>query len=133
MKKQLNTSVTATFKDGSQKTYKSIEEASENTGLEINSIKARANKPGSGSKSKDGIIFEWADPAVKRSKTAKKSKAKGNAFELEIIHKLRDIGYEGWIISETFYTRPNLNRDGENYVSLAKRDVETLKEAFKDY
>lgn len=101
MKKQLNTSVTATFKDGSQKTYKSIEEASENTGLEINSIKARANKPGSGSKSKDGIIFEWADPAVKRSKTAKKSKAKGNAFELEIIHKLRDIGYEGCVSSRS--------------------------------
>ena len=58
MKKQTNTSVTAAFKNGEKKTFETIEEASEVTGLEINSIKARANKPGSGAKSKDGITFE---------------------------------------------------------------------------
>ena len=57
----------------------------------------------------------------------------GGTYFKESVQAIKDIGYEGWIISETFYTRPNLNRDGENYVSLAKRDVETLKEAFKDY
>ena len=93
MKKQTNTSVTATFKDGSTQTFETIEEAASITGLEVNSIKARANKPGSGSKSKDGITFIWADPAVRRSKTASKSKRKGNNFELEIVHKLREIGY----------------------------------------
>ena len=97
MKKQTNTSVTATFKDGSTQTFETIEEAASITGLEINSIKARANKPGSGSKSKDGITFIWADPAVRRSKTASKSKRKGNNFELEIVHKLREIGYEGCV------------------------------------
>ena len=51
-------------------TFETIELASEHTGLEINSIKSRANKPGSGSKSKDGMTFIWADPAVRRSRTA---------------------------------------------------------------
>lgn len=92
-KQQLNTSVTATYKNGQQETFETIELASEKTGLEVNSIKSRANKPGSGSKSKDGITFVWADPAVRRSKTASRSKKKGNNYELEVIHKLREIGY----------------------------------------
>lgn len=94
-KKQLNTSVTATFKDGNSITFNTIEEASESTGLTTNSIKARANKPGSGSKSKDGIVFQWADESTRRSVQARKNKKKGNNFELEIVHKLREIGYTG--------------------------------------
>lgn len=100
-KKQTNTSVTVTYKDGTQETFETIELASEKTGLEINSIKARANKPGSGAKSKDGMTFIWADLAVRRSKTASKSKRKGNGFELEIVHKLRDIGYDGCVSSRS--------------------------------
>lgn len=76
-KKQLNTSVTATFKDGNSITFNTIEEASEFTGLTTNSIKARANKPGSGSKSKDGIVFQWADESTRRSVQARKNKKKG--------------------------------------------------------
>lgn len=94
-KKQLNTSVIATFKNGSTKTFNTIEEASEYTKLEVNSIKSRANKPGSGAKSKDGITFTWADESVRRSKQASRNKKKGNGFELEIVHKLREIGYLG--------------------------------------
>lgn len=75
--KQLNTSVIATSKNGSSITYNTIEEASEHTGLSINSIKSRANKPGSGAKSKDGITFIWADESVRRSRQAKKNKQKG--------------------------------------------------------
>ena len=100
-KKQLNTSVIATFKDGSTKTFDTIEEASEFTKLEVNSIKSRANKPGSGSKSKDGITFTWADEKVRRSKQASRNKKKGNSFELEIVHKLREIGYEGCVSSRS--------------------------------
>lgn len=100
-KSQTNTSVTATYKNGTTEVFETIELASEKIGLEINSIKARANKPGSGAKSKDGITFEWADPAVRRSKQAKKSKQKGSQYELEIIHKLRDIGYEGCVSSRS--------------------------------
>ena len=76
-------------------TFDTIELASEHTGLEINSIKSRANKPGSGAKSKDGITFTWADESVRRSKQASRNKKKGNSFELEIVHKLREIGYLG--------------------------------------
>ena len=89
-KVQTNTSVIVTYKDGKQETFETIELASEKTGLEVNSIKSRANKPGSGSKSKDGMTFIWADESVRRSKQA-------NGFELEIVHKLRDIGYEGCV------------------------------------
>ena len=96
-KVQTNTSVTVTYKDGKQETFETIELASEKTGLEVNSIKSRANKPGSGSKSKDGMTFIWADESVRRSKQARKNKKKGNGFELEIVHKLRDIGYEGCV------------------------------------
>ena len=94
-KKQLNTSVTVTYKNGNTETFETIELASEKTGLEINSIKARANKPGSGAKSKDGMTFIWADESVRRSKQASKNKKTGNGFELEIVHKLREIGYTG--------------------------------------
>ena len=73
----MNTSVTATFKDGAEQTFNTIEEAAENTGLTIASIKSRASKPVSGSKSKDGITFKWADEHTRRSKNAKKSKVKG--------------------------------------------------------
>lgn len=38
---------------------------------------------------------------MKRSKQARKSKQKGNAYELEIIHKLREIGYTGCVSSRS--------------------------------
>ena len=93
--KQNYTSVTATFKDGSKKTFDTIELASEYTGLEVGSIKSRANKPGSGSKSKDGITFIWANEDVRRSKQAHRSRKKGQKYELDIIHQLTDLGFRG--------------------------------------
>lgn len=110
MKKQTNTKVTAFYKDGTTNTFETIEAASEFTGLSITSIKSRANKSGSGAKSKDGITFEWADPAVRRSKTASKSKRKGNSFELEVVHKLREIGYEGCVSSRSQDKRADANK-----------------------
>ena len=110
MKKQTNTKVTAFYKDGTTNTFETIEAASEFTGLSITSIKSRANKPGSGAKSKDGITFEWADPAPPRSKTASKSKRKGNSFELEVVHKLREIGYEGCVSSRSQDKRADANK-----------------------
>ena len=89
-KKQVNTSVEVTYKDGTKEVFETIEIASEKTGLEVNSIKSRANKPGSGSKSKDGITFVWADPAVRRSKTASRSKKKGNNYEKNIFEEKFD-------------------------------------------
>lgn len=94
-KKQLNTKVTAYYKNGSSEIFETIELAAESTGLTVNSIKSRANKPGSGAKSKDGITFEWADPAVKRSLMAKKNRRKGQKYELDIIHQLTELGFKG--------------------------------------
>lgn len=136
MKKQTNTSVTATFKDGSTQTFETIEEAASITGLEVNSIKARANKPGSGSKSKDGITFIWADPAVRRSKTASKSKRKGNNFELEIVHKLREIGYEGCVSSRSQDKLADANKidvvdmNGELPVNIQSKYTQNLPNYF---
>lgn len=136
MKKQTNTSVTATFKDGSTQTFETIEEAASITGLEVNSIKARANKPGSGSKSKDGITFIWADPAVRRSKTASKSKRKGNNFELEIVHKLREIGYEGCVSSRSQDKMADANKidivdmNGELPVNIQSKYTQNLPNYF---
>lgn len=100
-KKNLDESVTATFKDGSTKTYESIVEASLDTGLSETSIKSRCNKPGTGSKSKDGTTFIWADAHTRRVKNAKKSKHKGNNFELEVVAKLKEVGYEGCMSSRS--------------------------------
>lgn len=57
----------------------------------------------------------------------------GGTYFKESVQAIKDIGYEGWIISETFYTRPNLNQNGDDYISAARKDVETLKAAFADY
>lgn len=100
-KKLLDESVTATFKDGTVKTYSSIQEASEETGLSEASIKSRCSKPGTGAKSKDGITFIWADEHTRRSKMAKKNKSKGNNLELEIISKLKEIGFTGCVSSRS--------------------------------
>ena len=136
MKKQTNTKVTAFYKDGTTNTFETIEAASEFTGLSITSIKSRANKPGSGAKSKDGITFEWADPAVRRSKTASKSKRKGNSFELEVVHKLREIGYEGCVSSRSQDKRADANKidivdmSGELPVNIQCKDTQNLPNYF---
>lgn len=96
-KLDLNESVQATFKDGSIKVYETLEEAAQETGLTVNSIKSRCSKPGSGSKQKDGITFIWADEHTRRSKTAKKNKSKGSGLELEVVNHLKEIGYTGCV------------------------------------
>lgn len=125
-----------TYKDGSTQLFNTIEEAASSTGLEINSIKSRANKPGSGAKSKDGMTFIWADPAVRRSKTASKSKRKGNGFELEIVHKLREIGYEGSVSSRSQDKMADANKidivdmNGELPVNIQSKYTQNLPNYF---
>lgn len=92
MKKQLNTAVKVTMKGGQSCVYESIEVASEMTGLSVQTLKIRANK---NSIPKDGVQVEWLDEHTKRSYQASKSKRKGNAYELKIIHELTDLGFEG--------------------------------------
>lgn len=89
-KKELNTAIKVTYKNGQSCIYESIEQGSELTGLSIQTLKVRANK---NSIPKDGIQVEWIDPHTKKSYQAKRSKKKGSQFELDVIHKLNEIGY----------------------------------------
>ena len=90
--KILNTSVKITDRGGNSSIYESIEQASEMTGLSLQTLKIRANK---NSIPKDGIQVEWIDEHTKRSYKASQNKRKGNGYELKIIHELTDLGFEG--------------------------------------
>ena len=89
-RKNLNTAVKITDKGGNTYIYDSIEKAAEMTTLSVAALKIRANK---NSVPKDGIKVEWVDIATKRHFMAKHNKSKGNQLELDIVHKLNDIGY----------------------------------------
>ena len=89
-KRQLNTAVKITDKGGNTYVYESIEQAAQMTNLSEQAIKIRANK---NSVPKDGIKVEWLDISTKRHFMAKANKRKGSGLELEIVHKLNDIGY----------------------------------------
>lgn len=78
------------MKGGQSYVYESIEVASEMTGLSQQTLKIRANK---NSIPKDGIQVEWIDSHTKKHYTAKRSKQKGSQLELDVIHKLNEIGY----------------------------------------
>lgn len=92
----MNTAVKVTFKNGTSKEYSSIEEASQDTGLSITSIKVRCNKFREGSSNKkDKIHCMWIDSHTFRHYSAKRSKSKGNKFELDIIKELTSLGYTG--------------------------------------
>lgn len=88
--KELNTAVKITDKRGNSCVYDSIEKASEMTQMSIQTLKIRANK---NSIPKDGIQVEWIDSSTKKHYTAKRSKQKGSALELDVIHKLNELGY----------------------------------------
>lgn len=82
------------------------------------------------------MTFIWADPAVRRSKTASKSKRKGNGFELEIVHKLRDIGYEGCVSSRSQDKMADANKidivdmNGELPVNIQSKYTQNLPNYF---
>ena len=88
--KQLNTAVKITDKGGNTYVYDSIEKASEMTGLTVQALKIRANK---NSIPKDGVKVEWLDEHTKKHYSSKRSRQKGNQLELDIVHKLNEIGY----------------------------------------
>ena len=91
----LNTAVKITFeKLGTTKEYSTVEEASKDTGLSITSIKMRCNKFREGSSNKkDKIHCMWIDDTTFRSFQSKKSRNKGSGFEMEIVNRLKEIGY----------------------------------------
>lgn len=97
----MDLSVEVTFKDGHKEIFDSPTSAAEGTGLTEASIKTRCSRKGAGSKSKDGITCMWANEHTRKSKQAKRSKTKGNGFELEIINDLKEIGYTGCVSSRS--------------------------------
>lgn len=75
------------YPDGTIRLFNSPEEASENipfTSASIASYCARR------SKGKDGYSFRWIS---QKAKLGKQNKRKGNHFELEVVHKLNDLGF----------------------------------------
>ena len=73
------------------------------------------------------------DGNAKPDPAGSKALGEGNTDFFKQMELLKNLGYEGWIISETFYERPRFNADGEDYVSSARKDVEKLRAAFADY
>ena len=45
-------------------------------------------------------------------------------------YAVKDIGFHGWIVSENFYFRPNILEQGYDYVSAARKDLESLHAAY---
>lgn len=98
----MNTSVIITYKDGVVKTYPNLVAASTESGLSEASIKIRCNKSREGSTGKkDKISCKWVDNTTFRAYQAKKSKSKGNRFELDIIKELTELGYAGLVSSRS--------------------------------
>ena len=56
----------------------------------------------------------------------------GGTFFRESAQAVKDIGFEGWIVSENFYFRPNILSEGYDYISAARKDVETLRAVYGD-
>lgn len=98
----LNTAVRITYKDGHSEEYTSIEEASNITGLSTSAIKIRCNKSRQGSSNKkDGITCMWIDDHTFRHYNAKKSRRKGDSYELKVIKELITLGYDGLVSSRS--------------------------------
>ena len=55
---------------------------------------------------------------------------RGDAPWRDCVRAARDIGFEGWVLSDTPFNSAALREDGGDYVSLAKRDAAVLREAF---
>lgn len=96
MKKNLDKSIELISKSGSH-IFSSIEEAMEFTGLTKRQLEIRATKESV----IKGIKFKWKDPSTRKSYLGKKSRRKGNNWELEIINKLKEIGYTGCVSSRS--------------------------------
>ena len=137
MKKQknLDTSVEITFKDGTTKIAKSLEEASNISGLSQASIKIRCNKSRNGSNGKkDGITCKWINDTTFRSYQARKSKNKGSEFESEIVNRLKEIGYTDVCRSagqSRFLDNNKVDIYGSTECAIQAKHTQTLPNYFK--
>lgn len=54
----------------------------------------------------------------------------GDGRYKESVKKIKDIGYEGWIISENYYWLPPAADGAGDFLSLAKQDLRAMKSSF---
>lgn len=87
----INTKVIETIETQS---YSSLEEASKATGIPEATLKRRCN-------SSTCSEWKWADEKIARTHRAKKSRSKGHGFELQVIHELTDLGFQGLVSSRS--------------------------------
>lgn len=56
----------------------------------------------------------------------------GDSNWRECAETIKEISFEGWVISDTPFNSAELNVNGEDYISLAAKDVAVLREVFKE-
>ena len=134
----MDTSVEITYSDGSIKQYSSLEEASKESNLSEAAIKIRCNKSRQGSSNKkDKIHCMWIDDTTFRSYQAKKSKNKGSNFEMEIVNRLKEIGYSNVCRSASESKKLDNNKvdiadpSGELEFAIQAKNVQNLPDYFK--
>lgn len=82
------------------------------------------------------MTFIWADESVRRSQQARKNKKKGSNFELEIVHKLREIGYTGCMSSRSVNKVADANKvdvtdtNGELPVNIQAKYTQNMPNYF---
>lgn len=55
----------------------------------------------------------------------------GDAGYQESVDLIRATGFQGWMISENYYYLPPMNNGDEDFLSLAKHDLMTMRHTFK--
>lgn len=73
-------------------------------------------------KDREGFITQETSEAV--------SIGSGDTEWKECLEAAEKLGFRGYIISDTPFNSSSLNVLGENYISLAEKDLDTLKKAF---
>lgn len=97
MKKNLSTCIEIINPYGDTIMYANIEEAMSATGLTKRQLEQRATKE----QAVKDWHYKWCDPSTRRSYIGRKSRRKGNKWELEIINALKEIGYTGCVSSRS--------------------------------
>lgn len=93
MRKNLSTCIEVIDSNGESTMYATAEEAAAATGMTKRQLEIRATKESTIKKKK----YKWCDESTRRSYLGRKSRRKGNAWELEIVNSLKEIGYSGCV------------------------------------
>ncbi len=56
---------------------------------------------------------------------------RGDAGYESSIEVIREMGFEGWLITENYYYLPPMNGGGGDFTALSRRDLETMRHSFR--